>query len=160
MSKKNNNVIETPPQQLVFPKFTTAKQIFDFLNCEITEEEKPILFVVMGTKWSPPCRYTMDTALELIKDPAYDKLIELTFLDQDAELQFCFQENIPVGFPTLLVFVNHVVTTFLEAGQSFDPTKQDQKNRLIRQLNMEQLKQVADEAIKIYEGYREAIEIK
>lgn len=134
-------------EKVVFPEFSTIDAVFD----DVKSEKKPIIVVIMGTKWSPPCRYTFVTAMEIMKEEKYQNLVQMMYIDQDADLHFCYSENIPVGFPTLLVFVNTYLVPFLEEGQSFDPTKSDQKNRLIRQLNMKQLRAVLDGAIDVYE---------
>jgi hypothetical protein len=83
------------------------------------------------------------------KDPSYSDQIEVFFVDQDKELEFCYSEAIPIGFPTLLVFSKTYLIQFAEEGQSFDAKQTDQKNRLIRQLNDAQIRMIADRAIDV-----------
>jgi hypothetical protein len=112
-------------------------------------DRKPVAFVSLGTTWSPACRYSWSTLAALLRDPKYSSTLEAFYVNQDNELEFCYSEGIPVGFPTLLVFVSGYLVTFSEEGMGFDAKKTDQKNRLIRQLNPELIRIVADRAIDV-----------
>jgi thiol-disulfide isomerase/thioredoxin len=113
---------------------------------------KPINFVLLGTEWAPPCRYTLDTLRELMKVSEYRDKIEAFFVDQDSNFAFCAAEKIAIGFPTLFVFVNGFLANFVADGQLYDPTRSDQRMRLVRQLNMTHMKEIADGAFAILEG--------
>lgn len=149
------------------PEFTN---IDDAIK-EISSNGKPVNIILLGTIWSPPCRYTFYALQEALKglEETKDKVTAF-YVDQDASVQFCFTEGIPVGFPTIIVFSTPNAETsgdqevkpyfiyFVPEGQVYDQTKVDQlKPRLIRQLNQKQLRQIIDEAIEVYEGKKFAI---
>jgi thiol-disulfide isomerase/thioredoxin len=131
---------------LAIPQFTPLQNAFEAVQ---SGAGKPIAFISLGTKWSPPCRYTWQTIADFMKDPSYNNLIDVFFVDQDKEIEFCFTERIPHGFPTLLVFAKTYLIQFAEEGQSFDAKQTDQKNRLIRQLNNKQIRMIAGRAIDV-----------
>lgn len=138
------------------PDFVTMKYVTEFVK---GEKKKPIQFVLLGAVWSPAARYTMETLQELMKDEKNSELIDVFFVDQDKDLKFCFYENIPIGFPTLIVFVNSYLVPFIgEKQQTFDPSKRTQKNRLIRQLNPQHFKSIIQGAIDVLEEKANAIQ--
>jgi thiol-disulfide isomerase/thioredoxin len=117
----------------------------------VKAHRKPVSFVLLGTEWSPPCRYTLQTLQEVVAMKEYLDKIEAFFVDQEANFAFCYAENIPIGFPTIIVFVNGFIANFVADGQTYDPSRADQKTRLIRQLNKNQMLQIAEGAIAILE---------
>lgn len=149
------------------PEFTNIDDVIK----EISTNGKPVNIILLGTIWSPLCRYTfyaLQQAMTAIENP--DK-VKAFYVDQDASVQFCFTEGIPIGFPTLIVFstpnpdqieddeeAKPYFIYFVPEGQVYDQTKSDQlKGRLIRQLNQKQLMQIISEAIEVYEGKKFAI---
>ena len=144
-------------EELISPEFVTMSDVFE----AVKTDEKPIIVALLGTKWSPPCKYTFQTAMAIRKEGKYSELVKMMFVDQDEDVHFCFGENIPVGFPTLLVFVNKYLVEFTERVQSFDNTKKsDAKTRLIRQLNKHQMQAVLDCAVDVYEEKTTAIALQ
>ena len=134
----------------------TFKDIEDVLEY-VKNGEKPIVYIVLGTQWSPPCKYTMQCVKECSEMEEYQENIEFFFVDQESDLEFCFDERIPVGFPVILLFVQGSMVQFLGRGQAFDLNRIDQSSRLVRQLNIQQAKKIADEALGIYNGKADAI---
>lgn len=119
--------------------------------------EKPIVFIVLGTIWSPPCRYTMQCVAECAAMQEYRDNIEFFFVDEESDLEFCFEERIPVGFPVILLFVQQSIVQFLARGQGFDMNRVEQSTRLVRQLNTQQARKIADEALDVLHGRADAI---
>ena len=142
-------------EDLEIPDFISAEEMFD----EIEKGEKRILVVIMGTMWSPVCRYTFHAALQVAKEEKYADFIRLLFIDQDKDVEFCFREGIPVGFPTLIIFDNKQIIPFLNEGQTFDPSSSDQRSRLIQQLNEKQLRSLFDGALDVRNEHTAAITV-
>lgn len=137
------------------PTFAQTSEAFEYVK----SGKKPIVLMLLGTMWSPPSRYTMQAITDLMEDKTYSEKVEVFFIDQDKELDFCFQENIYVGFPTILVFVNAYLVPFA-SGVIADPSKADAKNRLVRQCNKKQIKTIVEGAISVLEGKSENITLK
>jgi hypothetical protein len=129
------------------PEFLSMADVIE----RVRAETERIFFVVLGTTWSPMCRYTFQNLQRLLQEEQYSSKISALYVDQDAELKFCFPENIPVGFPTLLVFVNGYVVSFAGDSHAFDTTSKDIKTRLIQQLNLRQFKIIAQGAMEVME---------
>lgn len=140
---------------LMVPTFAQTSEAFEYVKTG----KKPIVLMILGTMWSPPSRYTMQSITDLMEDESYAEKVEVFFIDQDQELDFCFSENIYVGFPTILVFVNSYLVPFA-SGHAADPSKAETKNRLIHQCNKKQMKTIVDGAISVLEGKAENITVK
>lgn len=87
----------------------------------------------------------------------YRDNIEFFFVDEESDLEFCFEERIPVGFPVILLFVQQSIVQFLARGQGFDMNRVEQSTRLVRQLNTQQARKIADEALDVLHGRADAI---
>ena len=140
---------------LMVPTFAQTSEAFEYVK----SGKKPIVLMLLGTMWSPPSRYTMQAITDLMEDKTYSEKVEVFFIDQDKELDFCFSENIYVGFPTILVFVNSYLVPFA-SGVISDPSKAETKNRLVRQCNKKQIKTIVEGAISVLEGKSENITLK
>ena len=93
------------------PQFTDIGTVLE----EVKTNKKHVNIILMGTIWSPPCRYTFNALQEVMKDPKIQETTMAYYVDQDASHDFCYGENIPIGFPTILIF-----STFLFLYKDFD----------------------------------------
>ena len=157
---------------MIDPPLPTFQNINDVLD-KVKSSGKPISIILMGTIWSPPCRYTFQSLMEVMKDNEISKNVTAFYVNQDESHQFCYTENIPIGFPTLIIFAAPntdlpdvlpsdpiFILHFVPKGQVFDQNKLDiSKQRIVRQLNPKQIKEIIDEALLVYEGKRFAITI-
>ena len=143
-------------EKVDLPSFVATQEAFDYVK----SGKKPVVVMILGTIWSPQCRYTMKSLHELLMNQKYQAKIQEFYIDQDRELEFCFSEGIPVGFPTILVFVNSYLVPFVKEGSSFDPSKVDQKNRLISQCSKRMMKYILDNALEVLDGTKESIPFK
>ena len=140
---------------------------FEDINTVLTkvrEVPKPVHIILLGTNWSPPCRYTFQALQEVMKDPKIQETTVAYYVDQDADQSFCHDENIPIGFPTTIVFSSKnpkfgdpqdddvFLLNFSPQGMQDKNDEEMQKNRLIRQLSSEQFIDIINETIRIYEG--------
>lgn len=132
----------TKEDSLVFPEFIMAD---DALNV-VRKGDYCIICVVMGTKWSPCCRYTFDACMSVAAAEKYATSIKFLFVDQDKDRLFCRNESIPVGFPVTLTFVNGELAVFVQKD-SFD--NKGEKRRLVRQLSTKAVTSILDQAIEI-----------
>ncbi|EAY03523.1 hypothetical protein TVAG_368950 [Trichomonas vaginalis G3] len=148
------------------PQFTS---IDDAIR-QIQTGTKHVSIILLGTIWSPPCRYTFYALQEVMESLENNDEIQAFYVDQDASVQFCYTEGIPIGFPTIIVFAlpneeqmeeedgKPYFLFFIPEGQVYDQNKSDQlKSRLIRQLNQKQLKHIIDESLEVYKGKKYAI---
>ena len=128
---------------LFIPEFST---ISDFL--EIHKLNKvPIKVALFGTLWSPPCRYTFQALKDSFEEIEQKELMEIFYINQDSELQFCFRENIPIGFPTIIVFHQNGIFNFVSHDYSIISNKIEKKIRLIKQLNKKQLTSILQQSL-------------
>ena len=143
------------------PTFHSIDQVLS----EVRENGKPTNIILLGTIWSPPCRYTWQALSIVMKDPKIQETTQAYFVNQDAAHDFCYAENIPIGFPTTLIFSTPnpnlpdsqeesvCILRFYPKGQMQDQNKPDLgSNRLLRQLNPEQFRSIIEEAQLVYEG--------
>ena len=131
---------------LSIPTFTDEPEAFQKIR---TGNTKPILIMILGTIWSPPCRYTMQALTNVIQDAV--------FLNQEASLNLCFAEKILVGFPTIYVFVNSSLVPFVN---EFDTSQSSKSNKpLVHQCNEKQIRQICDSAIESLEGRSDLISL-
>ena len=130
--------------------FSHYQDVFDYIKSN-DKSAKPIIVVLLGTNWSPICKYSFHALKELVDDPEYGPRVQPFFINQDSheDAKFCHSEDIPIGFPVLLIFVNSYLTRFTPRGSSFDPSHSEQKTRLVCQLNLTKLKKLVDGAIAI-----------
>lgn len=138
------------------PKFTKIDDVFKY----VYEGEKPVILMLMGTIWSPICRYTFQALSEVVKDEEYKDLVQPFYVDQDDSIPFCYEENIPVGFPCLIPFSKSYIANFTPEGRQFDPNDPNSsKNRLICQLNERQFKSIIDDMLLILDQKKDTITI-
>lgn len=139
---------------LSIPTFTDEAEAFQKIR---TGNTKPILIMILGTIWSPPCRYTMQALTNVIQEKKYSELVDAVFLNQEASLNLCFAEKILVGFPTIYVFVNSSLVPFVN---EFDTSQSSKSNKpLVHQCNEKQIRQICDSAIESLEGRSDLISL-
>lgn len=137
---------------LSIPTFTEQNQAFQEIRAGKT---KPIVIMIFGTIWSPPCRYTMQALTNVIQEKKYSELVDAVFLNQEASLDLCFDEKILVGFPSIYVFVNSSIVPFVN---EFDTSQSSKSNKpLVHQCNEKQIRQICDSAIESLEGKSDLI---
>ena len=146
------------------PPLPTFSEIDDVLE-EVKVNQFHTNIILLGAIWSPPCRYTFQALSEVMKDPKVAETTKAFYVDQEAAQSFCYAENIPIGFPTTLIFSTPnpnlpdsqddkvCILRFYPNGQMQDQNKADAgSNRLLRQLNPEQFMDIINEANEVYEG--------
>ena len=107
-----------------------------------------IKFVVLGTDWSQTCIYTIRAVQQLIQEEKYKDKVTAVFVNEDKDTLSCAANSIPVGFPALIVFEKQYVIPFIDKMSGFEPNEVTKKLKIVRQLNIKQLRQIADCAIQ------------
>jgi hypothetical protein len=138
------------------PEFRSMEKVRE-LACR----GKRIALISLGVLWSPSCSSTWQALGDLVEDQEWSEKIEAYYINQDAagDTAFCYAWGITIGFPALIVMIDGYVVR-IGAAERIDPTfkgAEHKSERLVRQLDKGQFREIALECEKIAREEAEAV---